>query len=623
MKTFAVFFGLACITADAQQAPVFQSETKVVLVDAIVTGKKGEFVRDLTAKDFRVWEDGKEQTIKSFSLETDSSAAEPRRLVLFFDDTGMSVADQGRSLQAAATFVDANTGPNRLMAVVTFDGGLRVVQAFTGNAVRLKAVMRDVRFSASPTTSSPLDRGQAAATSARGLIQSVGNLARNLNAVPGRKIVVLFAGATSFTTAPPAEIADLVQICNRSDVAVYPVVQIVQAAVQDTSENSLPIGVARRGVRAPTNTAPDTQADDSIPFAIARGTGGLVLSGSNDLRAQLQKIGAEQSQSYVLGYTPPDSKEGVCHTLRVKVDRSGNAVRSRSSYCTAKPQDLLAESRVEKDLEKQAAGQAAGAAASIQAPFFYAAPNVARVHVAMEIATDALKFESQKGRLHAEMNILGIASASDGGVAARFSDIVKQDFEGEQDLDKWKRKPLHYEKEFKIVPGQYNLTVVFSSGGASFGKVHVPLMVPAYERSQLAISGLALGREVRPASDLGLEASLIDDGTPLIAGGTQLIPTGSNVFAKSEQAFCYFEVYTPGAADPATIRLRIVEANTGAPKWDGGAAMLDPPAGGKFSVPVGLSIPIASLPSGAYQLEVTATAGATNTAKRMVGFEIK
>ncbi len=133
----------------------------------------------------------------------------------------------------------------------------------------------------------------------------------------------------------------------------------------------------------------------------------------------------------MLGYTPPDSKEGVCHTLKVKVDRGGTEVRSRSSYCTAKPQDLLAESSVEQDLEKRASGLAGGAASSIQAPFFYVAPNVARVNVAMEIAMEGLKFETLRGKLHAEINILGIASAPDGGVAARFSDIVKQDFDGE------------------------------------------------------------------------------------------------------------------------------------------------------------------------------------------------
>jgi hypothetical protein len=241
----------------------------------------------------------------------------------------------------------------------------------------------------------------------------------------------------------------------------------------------------------------------------------------------------------------------------------------------------------------------------------------------MEILPETLKFESQKGKLRAEMNILGIASGPDGGVAARFSDIVRRDFDNQRDVDKWKEKPLYYEKEFKIVPGQYTLTVVFSSGGASFGKVETPLTVPAFERSQLAISGLALSKEVRPASELGLEASLVDEGTPLIAGGRQLFPAGSNAFARSAQAFCYFEVYTADAADAAIVSLRILDGRTGAQKWDGGTAKLDPAANGHSKIPVGLSVPIASLPSGSYQFEVTAVDTAGKTARRTVDFEIK
>ena len=109
MKTVAML--LACAVASAQQAPVFRSAAKVVLVDAVVTGKKGEYIRDLSAKDFRVWEDGKEQTIRSFTLAADSSAAEPsdtpRRLVLLFDNIGMSAGDQASARQVAASFVDA------------------------------------------------------------------------------------------------------------------------------------------------------------------------------------------------------------------------------------------------------------------------------------------------------------------------------------------------------------------------------------------------------------------------------------------------------------------------------------------------------------------------------------
>ncbi len=56
--------------APVDSGVVIQTETRVVLVDAIVTDKKGEYLRNLTAKDFKVWEDNKEQSIKSFSFES-------------------------------------------------------------------------------------------------------------------------------------------------------------------------------------------------------------------------------------------------------------------------------------------------------------------------------------------------------------------------------------------------------------------------------------------------------------------------------------------------------------------------------------------------------------------------
>ncbi len=627
MRPFVIFC-VASAAALAQQPAVFQSETRVVLVDAVVTNKKGEHFRDLTTKDFRVWEDNKEQTIRSFSLATDPSPAEPRRLVLFFDDAGLNVADQVEMRQAAAGFIDNNAGPGAMMAVVNFDGGFRVAQNFTRDAARLKDAVRGVAFSTSKPlegATSVVERAQAVASNnfnVRGLIEAVGSLARNLNAVPGRKIVVLFTAGASFSGAQESDIAELVELCNRSNVALYPVALQTVNALQG---NGLDCG-QRQATRFPVQQQQDpacaAQDNNGVPSELGSGTGGFVVH-SDDVLRQLQRIGAEQKQYYVLGYVPPDSKEGVCHKLRVKVERSGAVVRARSDYCTAKPQDLLAQSRVEQDLEKHAAQTGSGAAAAIEAPFFYTSANVARVHVAMEIATDALQFENQKGKLHAEMNILGIASAADGSVAARFSDIVRRSFNTKQELDQWKQTPLHYEKEFRIVPGQYKLTVVFSSGGANFGKVEAPLTVDSYERGQMAISGLALSKEVKPAADLGLEASLIDEGNPLVAGIMQVIPTGSNTFRASAPAFCYFEVYTPGATESATVGLRILDARTDAQKWDGGSAKIDPPAPGKFTIPVGLSVPIASLGAGSYRLEISGANDAGKTASRTLDFVIQ
>src|SRR5439155_18839755 len=121
---------------------VIKTQTNLVLVDAVATDKKGNYIRDLEAKDFTVFEDNKEQTISSFSRGTETGAPNgpaPRRyLVLFFDNSTMDLGDQARARQAAAQFIDKTASGDRLMAVADLSGTLRIAQNFTGNSESLK-----------------------------------------------------------------------------------------------------------------------------------------------------------------------------------------------------------------------------------------------------------------------------------------------------------------------------------------------------------------------------------------------------------------------------------------------------------------------------------------------------
>src|SRR5689334_7178316 len=146
--------------ASAQQQPaqavgtVFKSETRLVPVDVVVQDKKGNYVHDLEQKDFKVWEDNKEQAIRNFSFEADPAsprANEKKYLVLFFDASSMNMSDQMQARQAATKFIDANAGPNRLMAVVNFGGSLQVAQNFTDDIERLKAIVGGAKVSAVST----------------------------------------------------------------------------------------------------------------------------------------------------------------------------------------------------------------------------------------------------------------------------------------------------------------------------------------------------------------------------------------------------------------------------------------------------------------------------------------
>ena len=96
--------------------PVIRTETRMVLVDAVVTDRAGRSIRDLTAKDFRVWEDNREQTIQSATFVADPAAnpdTQRSYLVLFFDNSTLGYASQGLARDAAVQFIEANAGPNR------------------------------------------------------------------------------------------------------------------------------------------------------------------------------------------------------------------------------------------------------------------------------------------------------------------------------------------------------------------------------------------------------------------------------------------------------------------------------------------------------------------------------
>jgi VWFA-related protein len=614
-------FSLAC-TAGAQ----IRTETRVVLVDTIVTDKQGDYIHDLAAKDFRVWEDNKEQAIKSAVLEKGPAAATSRQryLVLFF--AGMDAADRIVAQQAVSRFIDANVDESRKMAVVSYNGGLRIGQNFTDDAARLKAAVSGVWSS---------DAVSGAADSrAFDTVRALGSLAGNLGVLPGRKMIVLVSGGLSQSSIQKAQLTDVIDACNKSDVAVYPIdVRPLSGAlpsekqISPASPYDSVFARARGGGASPAMPQGDRIDSDAggqdagapnqqLLFRLASGTGGFVVANAGELLPGLQKVGEEQSEYYVLSYTPSETKEGSCHTLRVKVNRSGTSVRARANYCESKPLDLLAGTIAGQDLERRAAGaQTSGIGALMQLSYFYLSPNVARVNLAMEIPADALKFENQKGKPRAEINFLGIASAPDGGVGARFSDTLKLDPDS-------RGKPLHYEKEFKIVPGSYSFTMAFSSGGESFGKLEMPLNVDPRQAGELALSGIALSKEAHAAAELGLGlGGLIENRTPLVTDGAQIVPSGSNQFAKSEAGYFYFEVYAP---DPASVRvgIRVLDRKTGEPKSDSGLMKLALPNGGD-AIPGGSKLPIDTLAAGSYQLEVTVTDAAGRKARRTADFEVK
>src|SRR5271170_7111089 len=213
----------------AQPDNVIRTETRLVLVDAVVTDKKGNYVHDLTGKDFRVWEDNKEQTVKTFSFGSDPASPNNLRnryIVLFFDNSTMSTGDQIQARQAALKFIDANAGPDRLMAIVNFGGSLQIAQNFTSDADRLRKVVTGVKIpSIDPGgASTAFQLGSAAGDFAvRDGIYALRGLSKNLGTIPGRKTLVWLTSGFPLSPEIQSEITATIDTCNKANVAIYPI----------------------------------------------------------------------------------------------------------------------------------------------------------------------------------------------------------------------------------------------------------------------------------------------------------------------------------------------------------------------------------------------------------------
>ena len=782
MALTALSMGAAALCAQSQDqskppaesGTVIKTETRLVVVDAVVTDKKDNYVKDLNKKDFKVYEDGKEQSITTFSFEADP--ASPRNgqkhyMTLFFDNSTMNLSDQQRARQAAEKFIDKNAGPNRLMAVVNYGGSLQIAQNYTDDTDRLREVVRGTKLplqSANPANGGVRLPGLAG-YGARNMVFALQTLAKAMEDVPGRKILVLLTAGMPLNTDVRYAIEAAVAACNKANVAVYPIdvrglfsdtpgfgpgtgmggrggrgpggaelrtpsrihsallalAGGAQSAIQPASftnsfvepfqagrggggstggstgggssgggstgggatgggavgggatggggagrvgsggsptgggntgggnvgrtgsaPSGAPGGVSRGGtpggngggggnpinnnVRNPNNPfgarmgvptivppfPPFAGQDQQALYMLADGTGGFVIVNNNDLLAGLEKIGNEQNQFYIIGYTPAESAEGSCHTL--KVSAKSYKIRSRSGYCNVKSADILAGKPTEKTLETHLDSSQPGNLVSPvpQVTFFYNGPDTARVDLSMQIPTDKIKFEKVKGKLKSEVNVLGLAYKPDGTIGARFSDTVKLEVEDKKEMEKFAEKPLHYENQFDAASGEYRFKIAYSTnGGADFGKMELPLKIEPFSGKEFQVSSILLSSNLHRlgAEDLGVQADLVDGRTPFIvqAGPItyQLNPSADTIFKKADTVACYLEVYEP-ESDNDKLQLGIqmvILDKDGAEKLNSGmVAATNYIRKGNPTAPIALKVPVDQLPPGTYRMELIA-----------------
>lgn len=151
---------LTATVAAAQEqtaVPAFVSEVRVnnITVDVQVKDEKGLPVTGLKREDFRILENGQEQAVTNFSVVEGGRIAasqdatlvgEPaaRQMLVFFDLYLMLEPDKRRALESLASFFEPGLPPGVTVAVVSFDGTLRVHTEPTARRDKVAAALKEV-----------------------------------------------------------------------------------------------------------------------------------------------------------------------------------------------------------------------------------------------------------------------------------------------------------------------------------------------------------------------------------------------------------------------------------------------------------------------------------------------
>jgi VWFA-related protein len=158
---FALVTLFTAATAVAQQVtptpPMFVSEVTVnnVNVDVKVVDAHGVPVADLRQDDFRLREDGKEQKITNFlaviggqvATSPDGTVvgqAAPRQVLVFFDLYQLIESDKKMVLDSFKDQISTGLPPAETMAIVSFDGSLRVHTPPTASREKLLSALKEV-----------------------------------------------------------------------------------------------------------------------------------------------------------------------------------------------------------------------------------------------------------------------------------------------------------------------------------------------------------------------------------------------------------------------------------------------------------------------------------------------
>lgn len=305
---------IADTTADTEDE--VKVETTLVTIPVSVFDRNGLYIPGLNQKDFKIFEDGKEQEIAYFG-----TSDKPFTVILLLDTSPSTEYKIDEIRSAAVAFVDQLKPQDRVM-VIEFDANVHVLTEATSDRQLIYKGIRKADFGGGTSLYEAVDF----------------SLRKRLNAIEGRKAIVLFTDGVDTTSRGRSTYDSTLALAEESDSLIFPIYY------NTYFDNRGGLGGGGGGWPGTIVFGPPPRGTTSEEYALGKRyleeladyTGGRVFrpeSTPGGLTAAFEGIAEELRRQYQIGYTPAeDGKPGQRKQIKVRVDRPNLVIRSRDSY---------------------------------------------------------------------------------------------------------------------------------------------------------------------------------------------------------------------------------------------------------------------------------------------------
>jgi VWFA-related protein len=327
-----------------QNDTTFSTDVKVVSVLATVRNKQGQIIRDLNKDDFALEEDGRPQTVRYFSRETDL----PLTLGLLVDTSLSQRRVLGQERSASYRFLDQVLREDKDMAfVIHFDREVELLQDLTSSRKTLESALAQLE--------TPQLRARGAGGASGGGYPSGGRypsgaggrhgggtalydavlLASDdlMKKQHGRKALIVLSDGVD--NGSKVSLAEAVASAQRADTLVYSILFSDSEAYGRNFGGGPGMGRRRGGYgggRYPQQQRPDGK---KVLEQISKQTGGgfFEVSKKQPIEQIYDRIQEELRNQYNLGYTPDraDASPGF-RKVSLTVKQKGLVVQARDGY---------------------------------------------------------------------------------------------------------------------------------------------------------------------------------------------------------------------------------------------------------------------------------------------------